>query len=81
MTTYSDWLFFPYAVLRLSQFKSAMSKAFASRHAQSLPIDDITEEVNSDPSTQFSGAEVRAGLQILHDTNKVMVAENVVFTL
>ena len=66
---------------RLSTFKSSLSKAFASRQAQSLPIDDIIKEVNSDPSTQFSNAEVRAGLQVLHDTNKVMVAENVVFTL
>lgn len=58
-----------------------MSKAFVSRHAQSMPIEDITTEINSDPATQFSGAEVRAGLQVLHDANKVMLAENVVFTL
>ena len=66
---------------RLSQFRSQVVKAFSFTHSQSLPIEDLTRHVNSDPNTQFSGAEVQGALEQMQDANQVMVSENVVFLI
>lgn len=66
---------------RLSQFRSSVVKVFSSRHSQSLPLDELTDHVNSDPATQFSRAEVNAALDMMQSANQVMVSDNVVFLI
>ncbi|PIK38499.1 putative zygotic DNA replication licensing factor mcm3 [Apostichopus japonicus] len=68
---------------RLKSFRSAVSKAFSDSHAQSLPLDKILEELN----TQFTGedkfekTEVDAALSEMQDANQVMVSDNIVFLI
>lgn len=65
----------------MSKFQAALVTAFSSRQSQSLPVNELTDHVNSDPSTQFSGAEVMAALEQLQDANRVMVSEGIVFLI
>ena len=66
---------------RLSQFRSLVARAFSSTNSQSLPIEQLMDQVNSDPNTQFSAAEVQVALETMQDANQVMVSENVVFLI
>ncbi len=68
-------------VHRLSQFRSSLVKVFSSSHSQSLPISDLTDQVNSGQSVKFSGAEIQNALEQMQDANQVMVSENVVFLI
>ena len=67
--------------LRLGMFRSSVVKAFSSSHSQSLPVTELTSQVNSDPSTQFSDAEVSVALEQMQEANQVMVSEGVVFLI
>ena len=66
---------------RLTEFRSAVGKAFSSEHSQSLPIDQLTELVNSGTSSRFSTSEVSTALEQMQDANQVMVSEGVVFLI
>lgn len=66
---------------RLSEFRSAVVKAFSTEHSQSLPIDRLTDLVNSGTSSRFSFAEVSTALEQMQDANQVMVSEGVVFLI
>ena len=58
-----------------------MVKAFSNEHSQSLPVDRLTNLINTGASSDFSGAEVTAALEVMQDANQVMVSEGVVFLI
>ena len=66
---------------RLTEFRSSVVKAFSSEHSQSLPIDQLTNLVNSGTASHFSSAEVSTALEQMQDANQVMVSEGVVFLI
>lgn len=66
---------------RLTEFRSAVVKAFSSEHSQSLPISRLTDLVNSGTASSFNAAEVTAALEQMQDANQVMVSEGVVFLI
>ena len=66
---------------RLTEFRSAVVKAFSTEHSQSLPVDQLTELVNSGTASRFNSAEVSAALEQMQDANQVMVSEGVVFLI
>lgn len=66
---------------RLTEFRSAVVKAFSTEHSQSLPVDQLTELVNSGAASRFSSSEVMAALEQMQDANQVMVSEGVVFLI
>lgn len=65
----------------MTQFRSAVVKAFSSEHSQSLPIDRLTNLINTGAPTDFTGSEVNAALEVMQDANQVMVSEGVVFLI
>ena len=56
-------------------------KAFSTNQSQSLPLVDLTEHVNSDPTSQFTGQEIVGALERMQDANQVMLSEGVVFLI
>lgn len=44
-------------------------------------MNELTSHVNSDPSTQFSSAEVQVALEAMQDANQVMVSEGIIFLI
>ena len=70
-----------FTYFRLTEFRSAVVKAFSTEHSQSLPIDQLTELVNSGTASRFNSAEVSTALEQMQDANQVMVSEGVVFLI
>ena len=58
-----------------------VANAFSSTHSQSLPMSDLATQLNSDPSVQFSQAEMTAALDRMQEANDVMVSEGVVYLI
>ena len=44
-------------------------------------MSDLASQVNSDPSTQFTQAEMSAALDRMQEANDVMVSEGVVYLI
>lgn len=65
----------------MTEFRSAVVKAFSSEHSQSLPVDRLTDLINSGTASRFSSSEVTAALEQMQDANQVMVSEGVVFLI
>lgn len=67
---------------RLSKFRSSVVRAFSSEHAQSLPLERLTQLVNSDHhDNPFAPSEVGGALDRMQEANQVMVSEGVVFLI
>lgn len=66
---------------RMERFRSSVAKAFSSTRSQSLPMSDLASQVNSDPTMQFTQAEMSAALDQMQEANDVMVSEGVVYLI
>lgn len=67
---------------RLAAFRTAVSEAFSTEHAQSMPVGRVTQLVNTGrPDNPFSANEITAGLNTMEEANQVMVSEGVVFLI
>ena len=66
---------------RLTSFRSAVQKAFASHHTETMPTQTLLTSVNKQASPAFSMAELRAGLAEMHKDNQVMLQDDQVFLI
>ena len=67
---------------RLKSFKSSLFKIFKQEHKQSLTMDQIRHQVDTDhPGVEFSDAELWAAVDRMQEDNQIMVSDNVVFLI
>eukprot|EP00794_Sanderia_malayensis_P011928 gene11928-13163_t len=62
---------------RLTLFKTSLQSVFSSEHAQSLPLETVTESLHRDyPDVRFTKNEIEAALDQMQDDNQIMIKEN-----
>ena len=55
---------------------------FASEHAQSLPLDTVTEALHKDyPDARFSRMEIDSALNTMQEDNQIMVSDKQIFLI
>ncbi|XP_035210983.1 zygotic DNA replication licensing factor mcm3-like [Stegodyphus dumicola] len=67
---------------RLKEFRSILSKLFKERHAQSVPMNVLTDFfVEQNLKEPFTPEEINTALEKMTDANQVMVANEIVFLI
>ncbi|XP_023230051.1 DNA replication licensing factor MCM3-like [Centruroides sculpturatus] len=67
---------------RLKTFRSLLFKLFTKEHKQSVAVSAVTDFVTKEsPEELFTPEEIMAALNMMMDSNQVMVAENTVFLI
>ena len=68
---------------RLKKFKTSLLNLFKSRHAQSLELDLVREQLKKEHQDEdvFSEDEMFAAIEKMMDDNQVMLSDQVVFLI
>ena len=68
---------------RLTKFKASLLSLFKSRHAQSLELDLVREQLKTEHTDDaaFSEDEMFAAIAKMMDDNQVMLSDQVVFLI
>lgn len=65
---------------RLQIFRSTLQGVFSERHAQTLPLTEITDRLNKDyPDAKFTTKEVDEAVHRMTEDNQIMLSDGTVF--
>ncbi|KAL5013643.1 hypothetical protein ScPMuIL_007913 [Solemya velum] len=66
---------------RMKSFRASLFNLFKSEHSQSVSLDKVKEQMNSDHSGEFTDNDVMTAIDQMMDANQLMLADNIVFLI